>query len=120
MFQIFILYINLDIQIGFFRYFSGLWVFGLSTRVQLITLRIHIYFVTPYKIHLVFFLTFQTRYGSGFSVRIRFRLRILCPALNLIYTLYKFCMLNLIFNWTPQKTHLEWSIFGLDRVQFAF
>ena len=64
MFQIFILYINLDIQIGFFGYVFGSSVFGLSIRVWLITFRVRICFVTPYKIYSdIFYISDRIRFG---------------------------------------------------------
>ena len=66
MFQIFILLTNLDIQIGFFRYYFEF--FGLSIGVRLIILRVWICFVTLYKTHSNIFFTFHTGYISDFSV----------------------------------------------------
>ena len=77
MFHIIILYIILDIQIGFFGYFFHIFrffrFFGLPVRVQLITRRIRICFVPPYKIHSdIFYILDMIQigfFGSG-SVRI--------------------------------------------------
>lgn len=66
MFQIFILHINLDIHIGFFKKKFG--YFRLPLRIQLIILQVEICFETPYKTYSCIF-TFQIRYGSSSSVR---------------------------------------------------
>ena len=77
MFHIITLYISLDIRTGFFGYLFGFFgffrIFGLPVRVRLITLRVRICFVPPYKIHSgIFYISDRVRigfFGSG-SVRI--------------------------------------------------
>ena len=80
MFHIITLYISLDIRTGFFGYlFKFFWFFGLPVRIRLITLRVRICFVPPYKIHSgIFYISDRVRiefFGSDLG------LWILCQSL---------------------------------------
>ena len=81
MFHIIILYISLDIQNGIFGFFWFFRFFGLSVRVRLITFRVRICFVPPYKIYSdIFYISDRVRIGFLGS---DFGLWILCRGLTI-------------------------------------
>ena len=74
-------------------FFRGFRFFGLSIRVRLITLRVRIYFVPPYKIHLdIFYISDRVQIGFFGS---NFGLRILCPCL-VTATTSSFCDISMV------------------------
>ena len=108
MFHIIILYISLNIWNGFFGYLFGFFnFFGLPVRVRLITLRILICFVPPYKTHSdIFYISNRIQIGffrfgfwiSGYGYYVHANLNLInCTAYRCLTTLLPYLELNEAF-----------------------